>query len=78
MATRKLKLEISESLFEKLERLAQATDQSTESLAINCLVHYLPHVVEKVHELDRLLEEINPENLHEEIDFVEAVGREIW
>ncbi|MEC4983465.1 MAG: hypothetical protein SAK42_05045 [Oscillatoria sp. PMC 1076.18] len=76
--TRKLNLEISESLFEKLEQLAQATDQSTESLAINCLVHYLPRVGEEVRELERLLEGINPEYLHEEIDFGEVVGREIW
>ena len=43
MATRKLILEIPESLFQELERLAEATDQSTESLAINCIARRLTH-----------------------------------
>ena len=43
MATRKLILEIPESLFKELERLAEATDQSTESLAINCIARRLTH-----------------------------------
>ena len=76
MATRKLILEIPESLFQELERLAEATDQSTESLAINCIARRLPHVAEEVGQLDELLAEVTPENLHGEMDFGEPVGRE--
>ena len=52
MVTRKLILEIPESLFQELERLAEAIDQSTESLAINCIARRLTHARLKTGEND--------------------------
>jgi len=78
MTARKLILEIPESLFQELEQLAEATDQSKESLAINCINHRLPLVAEEVRKLDELLAGVTPDNLHGEINFGEPVGREIW
>jgi antitoxin MazE len=78
MATRKLILEISESLFEQLEQLSELTEESIESLAIQILASRLPHRIEKERRLNELLEQITPDQLHGEIGFGEPVGREIW
>lgn len=78
MSTRKLTLEISESLFQQLEHLAEATEQSTESLAIRMIASKIPSVAREVQELDELLAGITPDNLHGEIDFGEPVGHEIF
>ena len=64
MKTKQLNLAISESLWQDLEFLAAATDQSLESLAVNCILHQLPQVRQQVRELDALLEKVNPENIH--------------
>jgi antitoxin MazE len=78
MTTRKLTLEISESLFQQLEQLAELTEESLESLAIQILASRLPHRIEKERHLNELLDQITPDQLHGEIDFGEPVGREIW
>ncbi|HIK12210.1 MAG TPA: hypothetical protein IGS52_18450 [Oscillatoriaceae cyanobacterium M33_DOE_052] len=67
MTTKKLTLEISESLWQELDFLATATDQSLESLAVNCILHQLPRVEKQVRELDELLEKVTPDNVHGEI-----------
>ena len=64
---------ISESLWQDLEFLAAATDQSLESLAVNCILHQLPQVRQQVRELDELLEKVTPENIHGEIGLNEVV-----
>lgn len=78
MTTRKLTLEISESLFGQLEQLAELTEESLESLAIQILASSLPRRIEKERSLNEMLEQITPDTLHGEIDFGEPVGREIW
>ncbi|NER37952.1 MAG: hypothetical protein F6J93_28995 [Oscillatoria sp. SIO1A7] len=67
MKTKRLSLEISESLWQELEDLAEATDQSLESLAVNCILHHLPRIEQQVRELDELLEKVTPDNIHGEI-----------
>ena len=71
MKTKQLNLAISESLWQDLEFLAKATDQSLESLAVNCILHQLPQVRQQVRELDEFLEKVNPENIHGEIGLKE-------
>lgn len=67
MKTKQLNLAISESLWQDLECLAEATDQSVESLVVNCILHQLPQVRQQVSELDELLEKVTLENIHGEI-----------
>lgn len=76
MKTHKFILKIPESLSQQLENLAEASDQSTESLIINCITRQLPQVAEEIHKLDELLASITLDNLHGEIDFGEPVGHE--
>ena len=78
MPNRKLTLEISESLFQKLEQLAELTEESLEYLAIQMLASSLPRRIEHERRLNEMLEKITPDKLHGEIDFGEPVGREIW
>lgn len=78
MANLKLTLEISESLFQRLEQLSELTEESIESLAIQILASSLPRRIEKERHLNEMLEQITPDTLHGEIDFGEPVGREIW
>lgn len=78
MATRKLTLEISESLFEQLEQLSELTEESIERTAIWSILCSLPYLTRRARNLNEMLEQITPETLHGEIDFGEPVGREIW
>jgi antitoxin component of MazEF toxin-antitoxin module len=71
MKTKPLNLAISESLWQELQFLAEATDQSLESLAVNCIVHQLPQVRQQVQELDEFLEKVTPENIHGEMGLQE-------
>lgn len=78
MATRKLTLEISESLFQKLEQLSELTEESIERTAIWSILYSLPYLTKRASDLNEMLEQVTPETLHGEIDFGEPVGREIW
>ncbi len=78
MSTQKLTLEISESLLEKLRRLAELTGESVESLAVQSITNSLPQFREQVYDLDELLLQVTTDNLHGEIDSGEPVGREIF
>ncbi|MGK7876127.1 MAG: hypothetical protein AB4426_23370 [Xenococcaceae cyanobacterium] len=78
MATRKLILEISESLFEQLEQLSELTEESIESLAIRMIAGRLPSLTREAKKLNELLAGVTPESLHGEIDSGEAVGREVF
>jgi antitoxin MazE len=78
MTTRKLTLEISESLFQKLEQLSELTEESIERTAIWSILYSLPYLTKRASDLNEMLEQVTPETLHGEIDFGEPVGREIW
>jgi antitoxin MazE len=82
MATQKLTLEISESLLEKLQHLAELTGQSIESLALQSITNSLNPIPrkdsEKTYDLDELLSRVTKDNLHGEIDSGGLVGREIF
>ncbi|WP_335065175.1 AbrB/MazE/SpoVT family DNA-binding domain-containing protein [Nostoc sp.] len=78
MANQKLTLEIPESLFEQLHHLAKLTGQSIESLALQSITSNLPCLSEKIHDLDELLTQVTPDNLHSEIDSGKPVGHEIF
>jgi antitoxin MazE len=78
MATRKLTLEISESLFQQLEQLAELTEESIERTAIWSMLCSLPSLTKRARDLNEMLDQVTPETLHGEIDFGEPVGREIW
>ncbi|MDY6805315.1 MAG: hypothetical protein SXA11_16110 [Cyanobacteriota bacterium] len=78
LTSRKLTLEVSESLLQNLEELADATDQTVESLILGCVRSSLPVIAKQVRELDELLAKVTPENIHEEIDFGGSVGGELW
>lgn len=72
----KISLEIPDFLLHKLEKLAQASDQSIESLMMSCITRCLPQIESDINRLNALLEGITPETLHDETDFGEPVGRE--
>ncbi|BAZ15581.1 hypothetical protein NIES4071_74530 [Calothrix sp. NIES-4071] len=74
MATQKLTLEISESLFEELHRFAELTGQSVECLALQGITSSLPHFGKKVYNLDELLSQVTTHNLYAQIDSGEPVG----
>jgi antitoxin MazE len=78
MATKKLTLEISESLLEELHGFAELTGQSVESLVLQSITRSLPRFREKTYDLDELLSQVTTDNLHGEIDSGEPVGREIF
>ena len=78
MATRKLTLEISESLFQQLEQLSELTEESIERTAIWSILCSLPYLTKRAHDLNEMLDQATPETLHGEIDFGEPVGRELW
>jgi hypothetical protein len=67
MATQKLTIEISESLFDKLHHFAELTSQSVECLALEILTSSLPSFVERTYDLDELLSRVTTDNLHGEI-----------
>ena len=73
----KIVLEISESLYEQLNRLSELTEESIESLAIQMIATKLPDRIEKARRFQVEMEEITSDRLHKEIDFGESVGREI-
>ncbi|MCL1469271.1 hypothetical protein [Argonema antarcticum] len=76
MKTRKLTLEISESVYEKLAHLAELNEESIESTAIWSILSSLPYLTKKAEEFKGMMERVTPENLHGEIDFREPVGCE--
>lgn len=78
MATRKLTLEISESLFEQLEQLSELTEESIERTATWSMLCSLPYLTKRARDLNEMLEQVTPETLHGEVDFGEPVGREVW
>lgn len=78
LTSKKLTLEVSESLLQELEELADATDQTVESLVLGCVKSGLPAMVKQVRELDELLAKTTSDNLHENIDFGESFGGELW
>lgn len=78
MNTKKLTLEISESVYEQLAHLAELNEESIERTAIWSILVSLPSLTRKAEELHEMLEGVTPENLHGEINFGEPVGREIW
>lgn len=78
MATRKLTLEISESLYKQLENVAELSEESIESIAIRIVAFRLPSLTREVQELNEQLDSLATDHLHSEIDFGEPIGREVW
>ncbi|MBD2441600.1 hypothetical protein [Nostoc sp. FACHB-110] len=78
MTNQKLTLEIPELLLEELQRFAELTGQSVESLALQSIKNSLSRFREKIYDLDELLSQVTMDNLHGEIDSGEPVGREIF
>lgn len=76
MNTKKLTLEISESLYEQLERVAEMSEESKETIAIRIIAGRLPSVTRQAQELKEMLDSITPDQLHGEIGLEEAVDRE--
>ncbi|HAZ46279.1 MAG TPA: hypothetical protein DCZ55_17910 [Cyanobacteria bacterium UBA11371] len=67
MNQRKLSLKISESLFEQLQRVAELTEESIESIAIRIIAFRLPTLTREAQELNEQLNKITPDQLHGEI-----------
>ncbi len=78
MATKKLILEIPESLYKQLAEVAEFNDRSIESLALQIITRSLPPLAKKVTNLRKMLDQVTPDNLHGEVNFGEPVGREVW
>jgi antitoxin component of MazEF toxin-antitoxin module len=78
MATRKLTLEISESLFDQLEGIAELTEESIETIAIRIIARRVSSLAKEVQELDEKLAQITPDQLHGEIGLEEAVAGEVY
>lgn len=78
MATPKLTLEISESLFEQLEGIAELTEESMETIAIRIIARRVPLLAREAQELNEKLTHITPDQLHGEIGLEEAVVGEVY
>ena len=78
MKPRKLNLEISQSLYEQLNQLSDLTEETIESLIIRILAGRLPSLITEAKELNEMLDVTTSENLHDEIDYGEPVGREVF
>lgn len=78
MVTRKLTLELSESLFEQLESIAELTEESIETIAIRIIARRVPSLLREVQELDEQLATITPDTMHGEIGLEAAVGGEVF
>ncbi|OKH36571.1 hypothetical protein NIES2119_16190 [[Phormidium ambiguum] IAM M-71] len=68
MTIRKLTLEISESLYQKLAHIANLNEESIEHTAIWSILTSLPYLTTKAEKLKGMLDNITDENLHSEID----------
>jgi hypothetical protein len=80
MKTRQLTLEVSESLFHKLEKLSELTEEPINELVIQMITNNILNSTQKVKDLNDLLT-INfpvPEALPEVIEIGELVGAEIF
>jgi hypothetical protein len=77
MNKRKLSLEISESLFDQLQRVAELTEESIEAIAIRIIAFRLPSLTREAQELKEQLNKITPDQLHGEIGLEEVVGSEV-
>ncbi|MFB2920123.1 MULTISPECIES: hypothetical protein [Aerosakkonema] len=77
MRTQKLTLEISESLFEQLNHVAELSEESIESIAIRIIAFRLPSLTKEVQEMNERLNKITPEQLHGEIGLEEVIPSEI-
>ena len=71
MKTRKLSLEISQSLYEQLNQLSDLTEETIESLIIRILAGRLPSLITEAKELNEMLDGITSESLHDEVDYGE-------
>jgi predicted Zn-dependent peptidase len=78
MNTRKLTLEISESLFEQLEKLAELTEESINDLAIQMIAANILSSTQKASNLNEILAKISSKNLPEFIENGEIVGIEVF
>lgn len=76
MPTKKLTLEISESLFEQLEKLAELTEESINDLAIQIIAANILNSTQKARSLNKVMKKVSPENLPEIIDNGDLVGVE--
>ena len=73
-----LTLEISESLFQKLEKLSELTEEPINELVIQMITNNIVNSTQKANELNELLAINFSESLPEVIEIGELVGAEIF
>ena len=78
MKTRQLTLEVSESLFQKLEKLSELTEEPINELVIQMITNNILKSTQKAKDLNDLLTINFPETLPEIIEIGELVGAEIF
>ncbi len=74
MPNKKLSLEISESLYEKLEELSDLTAEPIETLILRIVAMRMPSLLRETQEFNRQLDAITPEQLHGEIALEKVVS----
>jgi len=72
MPNKKLSLEISESLYEKLEELSELTEEPIDTIIIRILAMRMPSLLRETQEFNQMLDAITPEQLHGEIGLEEV------
>ncbi|NJL00342.1 MAG: hypothetical protein HC910_07120 [Spirulinaceae cyanobacterium SM2_1_0] len=72
-----LSLEISESLRNKLARIAELAETNVETVAVRILARRIPQLLQETENLSQLLASIPDEAVHAGIDCGEPVGSEI-
>ncbi|MFM7576996.1 MAG: hypothetical protein ACKO5Q_08685 [Microcystaceae cyanobacterium] len=73
-----LTLEISESLFQKLEKLSELTEEPINELVIQMITNNIVNSTQKANELNELLAINFSESLPEVIEIGELVGAEVF
>ncbi|NEQ74463.1 MAG: hypothetical protein F6K23_16340 [Okeania sp. SIO2C9] len=76
MPNKKLSLEISESLYEKLEELSELTEEPINTLIIRIIAMRMPSLLRETKEFNQMLDAITPEQLHGEIGLEEVLSEQ--
>ncbi|MDY7004182.1 MAG: hypothetical protein SWX82_09560 [Cyanobacteriota bacterium] len=77
MPNKKLSLEISESLYEKLEELSELTEEPINTLITRIVAMRMPSLLRETQEFNQMLDAITPEQLHGEIGLEEVLSEQL-
>lgn len=78
MKTRQLNLEISESLYQQLERLAELTEESIDDLAISMIAKDIFASLQNAQDFKKKIDSFSTDEIPEIVDHGELTGVEVF